>query len=445
MQKDLTKGNIGKTLVIFSLPMIGGNILQQAYNIADTLIVGRTIGSGALSAVGSSYTLMVFLTSIIIGLTMGSGVVFAQLYGAGKADDLKRGMVNSFFFMLLVSLAINILSFFLLEEIIVLLNIQPTVVEYIRTYLSIIFLGIIPTYITNYFSSILRSVGNSVVPLIFLAISAIINIVLDLVFILVFHMGVAGAAWATLIAQIFSAVGNTIYFLAKEKSLYPERKHFVFDLRLLKFIISNSVLTSVQQSIMNFGILMVQGLVNSFGVMVSAAFAIVVKIDAFAYFPAQDFGNAFSIFVAQNFGAKKGERIRRGFRRSMEISIAFCIIASVFVNIFARELIALFIDPAEREIISIGIKYLRIEGAFYLGIGILFLLYGLYRGLAKPTMSVVLTVISLGTRVALAYILSAMPEIGVLGIWWAIPIGWFLADLVGLVYYQKRIKLGLVD
>ncbi|NLM06184.1 MAG: MATE family efflux transporter [Tissierellia bacterium] len=440
MQKDLTKGNIGKTLVIFSLPMIGGNILQQAYNIADTLIVGRTIGSGALSAVGSSYTLMVFLTSIIIGLTMGAGVVFAQLYGAGKADDLKRGMVNSFFFMLILSLVINVISFILLEDIIVLLNIAPEVVEYTRIYLSIIFLGIIPTYITNYFSSILRSVGNSVIPLVFLAISAIINIVLDLVFIIVFHMGVAGAAWATLIAQIFSAFGTTIYFIVKEKNLYPEKKHFVLDLKLLRFIISNSVLTSVQQSIMNFGILMVQGLVNSFGVMVSAAFAIVVKIDAFAYFPAQDFGNAFSIFIAQNFGAKKKERIGSGYRQAMTISIAFCIIASILVNVFAVDLISLFIDPSEKEIISIGVQYLRIEGSFYIGIGILFLLYGLYRGLARPMMSVILTVISLGTRVALAYFLAGFPPIGVLGIWWAIPIGWFLADLTGILYYEKKIK-----
>ena len=440
MQKDLTKGNIGKILVIFSLPMIGGNILQQAYNIADTLIVGRTIGSGALSAVGSSYTLMVFLTSIIIGLTMGAGVVFAQLYGAGKADDLKRGMVNSFFFMLILSLVINVISFILLEDIIVLLNIAPEVVEYTRIYLSIIFLGIIPTYITNYFSSILRSVGNSVIPLVFLAISAIINIVLDLVFIIVFHMGVAGAAWATLIAQIFSAFGTTIYFIVKEKNLYPEKKHFVLDLKLLRFIISNSVLTSVQQSIMNFGILMVQGLVNSFGVMVSAAFAIVVKIDAFAYFPAQDFGNAFSIFIAQNFGAKKKERIGSGYRQAMTISIAFCIIASILVNVFAVDLISLFIDPSEKEIISIGVQYLRIEGSFYIGIGILFLLYGLYRGLARPMMSVILTVISLGTRVALAYFLAGFPPIGVLGIWWAIPIGWFLADLTGILYYEKKIK-----
>ena len=185
---------------------------------------------------------------------------------------------------------------------------------------------------------------------------------------------------------------------------------------------------------------MVQGLVNSFGVMVSAAFAIVVKIDAFAYFPAQDFGNAFSIFIAQNFGAKKKERIGSGYRQAMTISIAFCIIASILVNVFAVDLISLFIDPSEKEIISIGVQYLRIEGSFYIGIGILFLLYGLYRGLARPMMSVILTVISLGTRVALAYFLAGFPPIGVLGIWWAIPIGWFLADLTGILYYEKKIK-----
>jgi len=190
---------------------------------------------------------------------------------------------------------------------------------------------------------------------------------------------------------------------------------------------------------MNFGILMIQGLVNSFGLVVSAAFTIVVKIDAFAYFPAQDFSNAFSIFVSQNFGGKKYDRIRIGFRQALLISGVFCLAASLIVNVFAKELIGLFIDTSvHKSVVETGIQYLRIEGAFYLGIGILFLLYGIYRGLAKPAMSVVLTVISLGTRVVLAHILSAVPAIGVLGIWWAIPIGWFLADVTGLVYYKKK-------
>jgi putative MATE family efflux protein len=322
---------------------------------------------------------------------------------------------------------------------IVWLNIPTEVVSYAKIYMTIVLYGIIPIYITNYFSAVLRSVRNSMVSLIFIGLSAITNIVLDLVFILKFDMGVGGAAWATVTSQILSAVGTTIYFIVKFKNLMPTKKDFVYAPNLLSYIISNSVLTSVQQSIMNFGILMIQGLVNSFGLVISAAFAIVVKIDAIAYFPAQDFSNAFSIFVSQNFGAKKYDRINTGFRQALIIASVFCLLASVFVNVFAKQLIGFFIDTSVHTgVMDAGIQYLRIEGAFYVGIGILFLLYGIYRGLAKPAMSVVLTIISLGTRVVLAYMLSAIPSIGVIGIWWAIPIGWFLADLFGLVYYKKK-------
>ncbi|HHW94493.1 MAG TPA: MATE family efflux transporter [Mogibacterium sp.] len=419
--------------------MIAGNILQQMYNIADTVIVGHILGEEALSAVGSSYSLMVFLTSIILGLTMGSGAVFAQFFGGGNIDNLKKGMVNSFAFMFVFSLVINIISLLLVDNLIIWLNIPAEVEKYAKIYMTIVLYGVIPIYITNFFSAVLRSVGNSVVPLIFVGLSAVTNIVLDLVFILKLDMGVGGAAWATVISQILSALGTAIYFLVKFKNLLPAGNDFVYAPKILKYIVSSSVLTSVQQSIMNLGILMIQGLVNSFGLVVSAAFTIVVKIDAFAYFPAQDFGNAFSIFVSQNFGGKKHERIKIGFMQALLISSGFCLTASVFVNVFAEELIGLFIDAsAHRSVIETGIQYLRIEGAFYIGIGVLFLLYGIYRGLAKPAMSVVLTIISLGTRVVLAYILSAFPAIGVTGIWWAIPIGWFLADMTGLIYYKKK-------
>ena len=192
---------------------------------------------------------------------------------------------------------------------------------------------------------------------------------------------------------------------------------------------------------MNLGILMVQGLVNSFGPVVMAAFAAAVKIDAFAYMPVQDFGNAFSTFIAQNYGAKQNDRIRSGLKSAVLISVAFCVVLSTLVCAFAKPLMLLFVDAGETEILREGVRYLHIEGSFYCGIGCLFLLYGLYRALGKPGMSVVLTVISLGTRVALAYLLSSLPAIGVTGIWWSVPIGWALADFVGFVYYKKKINL----
>lgn len=210
-----------------------------------------------------------------------------------------------------------------------------------------------------------------------------------------------------------------------------------FDSKSVKQIAAFSSLTCIQQSVMNFGILLVQGLVNSFGTAVMAAFAAAVKIDSFAYMPVQEFGNAFSTFVAQNFGAKKHERIRQGVKSAFLTTTLFSLAVSALVVIFARKLMLVFIRPSEVEILSVGMDYLRIEGAFYVGIGILFLLYGYYRAIDKPSMSVLLTVLSLGTRVALAYWGASIASIGVDAIWWSIPIGWAIADFVGIAFYRK--------
>lgn len=440
VETKLTTGKVGRSLVLFSLPMIFGNLLQQLYNVADTLIVGKTIGSTALAAVGSSYALMVLLTSIILGLCMGSGVVFAQLFGAKRMDDLRTSIWNALVFVLLLSIIINTVSYLLLEQFLVWLKIPLQAIEFTRTYLQIILAGMTFVSVYNFFASVLRSIGNTVIPLVFLAVAAATNIILDLVFILIFQLGVVGAALATIIAQALSAICVTIYFFVKAKHLCPRRRHMHYDKHLLKIVVNNSILTSIQQSIMNFGILMVQGLVNSFGFAASAAFAAVVKIDAFAYMPAQDFGNAFATFIAQNYGAKKAERIHKGTISAMKLSSIFCILASVFVWFFAKPLMLLFVDASELEIINIGVQYLHIEGMFYIGIGILFLLYGLFRGFGKSAVSIVLTVISLGSRVVLAYTLSAIPSIGMSGIWWSVPVGWVLADLAGIWIYLKYRK-----
>lgn len=303
MQRNLTKGPITVNLLLFALPLMFGNLLQQLYNVADTWVVGRYLGANALAAVGSSYTLMIFLTSI-------------------------KGLM--------------------------------------KDYLWVIFLGILATFLYNYFANLLRAIGNSMVPLLFLAVSSILNIILDLLFVLKFNWGVQGAAGATVFSQYVSGIGICIYAYVKVKDIRITKEDMYWGKENLSLILNLSVMTSLQQSIMNFGILMVQGLVNSFGTVIMAAFAAAVKIDSFAYMPVQDFGNAFSTYVAQNYGAKEEKRIKNGIKSA-----------------------------------------------------------------------VILTIASLGTRVLLAYVLSAIPVIGVTGIWMSVPIGWFLADIIGIFYYFK--------
>lgn len=433
---SLTSGNVRTSMILFSLPMIAGNLLQQLYNIVDTLIVGRFLGVIPLSAVGTSYPLMVLLTSIVLGLCMGSGVVCSIFYGSSETDDLKSSIFNSFVFIAIITIILNVSVVLLLDPLLVWMKVPAEALEDTRLYLSIIFLGIGFTSLYNFCATVVRSIGNSVAPLIFLAIASVLNIVLDIFFISGLHMGVDGAAWATILSQAVSAIGMLLYLIFKKPALLPKRQHCHLNRSILKRIIQNSVLTSIQQSIMNLGILMIQGLVNSFGVAAMAAFAAAVKIDSFAYMPAQDFGNAFSTFIAQNFGAKKHTRIHEGIRVASVLSFVFCLVVSGLVALFASPLLQIFIDGSETEILNIGVTYLRIEGVCYVGIGILFLLYGLYRGLEQAQMSIVLTVLSLGTRVVLAYLL-APTSLGLIGIWIAIPVGWFLADAVGIVYFFK--------
>lgn len=440
MQTDMTKGPIMKSMLAFAAPMMLGNLLQQFYNIADTLIVGKVLGPDALAAVGSSFTLMTFLTSILLGLCMGSGAFFSIRFGERDEKGLRDGICASFLLILLLTILLNIAAYILLDKVEIWMNIPPKVWTYMRDYLSVIFCGIFAVFLYNYFASLLRAVGNSLVPLVFLAVSAVLNIGLDIWFVVGLERGVAGAAEATVIAQYISGIGIAIYSLKCVPYLKIKIREIHISRRCIQDIAGFSVLTCVQQSVMNLGILLVQGIVNSFGASVMAAFAAAVKIDAFAYMPVQDFGNAFSTFIAQNYGAKKPERIRRGFMGAAAVSMIFCAVVSTAVYIFARPLMLIFIKAEEMAIVAEGVRYLHIEGAFYFGIGCLFLLYGFYRALGRPYMSVVLTIFSLGTRVLLSYLLSAVPAIGVVGIWWSIPIGWLLADLIGIVYFLMKKK-----
>lgn len=436
MKTKLTEGKITKSLLLFSLPMILGNLLQQLYNVADTFIVGKYLGSEALAAVGSSFTLMTFLTSIILGLCMGSGILFSMLYGAQEIDKMKVSFFVSFIGVGIISIVLEGTCIMLINPILSFMNIPTNIYQITYDYMIIIFIGIFFTFIYNYFASLLRALGNSKIPLIFLAVASIINIVLDIYFIVSLKMGVSGAALATLIAQIFSALGIMIYVLIFKKELLPQKQHYCFDKEIFKKIKDYSLLTCIQQSVMNFGILMIQGLVNSFGIITMSAFAAAVKIDSFAYMPVQDFGNAFATFIAQNKGAALESRIKEGLKVSIKVTTIFCLVISCFVFVFAENLMMIFIDPSNHEIIKQGVQYLQIEGACYLGIGCLFLLYGYYRGVGKPGISVVLTIVSLGTRVLLAYLLA--PIFATTAIWWSIPIGWFLADFIGIIYGIKK-------
>lgn len=402
---NLTNGPIFKKLISFSLPMIAGNLLQQVYNLADTLIVGRCISADALASVGSAYTLMIFITSVIIGLCMGSGAFFSEDYGSGNEKKLREDIYHSFWFIFIVSVAIYFIIYPGMDIIQRLLQTPEVLMGMTREYVSVVFAGIIFVFLYNFFSYLLRAMGNSIVPLIFLAVSSVVNIVLDIWFIVGFDMGVAGAALATVIAQALSGIGIMIYSFIKLPVLHFGKDRIKWNRRRMKEIIVNDVAA--------------------------------VKIDTIAYMPAQEFGNAYSLFVSQNYGAKRHDRIKKGTNISFISSVVFCAVISVLIFVFAENLMQLFVGPFETKIIYEGVRYLRIEGAMYVGIGVLFLWYGYFRGINKPHISLILTVISLGTRVVLSYTFAPATVLGVTVIWISIPIGWILADLSGYIYYRR--------
>lgn len=442
MKRDLTEGNVTKSLLLFAGPMILGNLMQQLYNVADTWVVGKYVGADALASVGSAYTLMTFLNSIIIGLCMGSGATFSYYHGMGEQEKMKACVRSAFVLIGSITIVLSVAVQIFLNPILRFLNTPPVLYDMMKQYVFIVFLGIIFIFLYNYYAFLLRALGNSVVPLVFLGAASVLNVICDLVFVLKFRWGLAGAAAATVMAQAVSGVGLAVYTFVCEKEVRFSLKEFMEKEKPFGEILKFSSLTCAQQSVMNFGILMVQGLVNSFGTAVMAAFAAAVKIDTFAYMPAQEFGNAYSIFISQNYGAGQKMRLKEGTKKAFMLSAVFCAGVSFLICLFAKNFMLIFVKPQETEIIRTGMEYLRIEGAFYAGIGILFLLYGFFRGVNRPGMSLALTVISLGLRVLLAYALAAVPSVGVLGIWWSIPVGWVLADAVGLLGVRKYLLKG---
>lgn len=436
--KDMTKGNPTKIILFFAFPMLLGNIFQQLYNMVDSIVVGKFVGKEALAAVGSSFMLMNFFSAIIIGLCMGTSVVLSQYFGAGDYTKLRKSISTAFIFMLLLTIIMSLTTIIFTKPMLMIMKTPKEILNSSTNYLQIIFGGLIFTFLFNFSSAVLRSVGDSKTPLYFLILASIINIILDLLFVINFNMGVIGVAIATVIAQGVSSLLCLVYAFVKLPVIRIKAKEFVFDRALFSMIKKYSLLTALQQSIMTFGMVCVQGLVNSFGTDTMAAFTAAGKVDSLAYLPVQDFGNAFATYVAQNKGAGNFERIKIGVKSAVRTIIVFCIISSTVILLSSKHLMQIFVSSNEVKVIHIGIQYLSVISVFYVLIGFLFMFYGYFRGMGNLKTSIVLTIVSLGTRVSMAYFLSSFPKIAEKGIWWSIPLGWALADMLGLYIYKRN-------
>lgn len=438
MAKDLTSENPMKALFFFTLPMLIGNIFQQLYNIVDSVIVGNFVSSDALAAVGASFPIVFLSISIASGLSMGCSVVISQQFGAKKIRDMKTTISTAMISLIILAFIIMIIGAIAAEPLLLLLKTPENIIEDSATYLRIYFIGAIFLFVYNILNAIYNALGDSKSPLKFLIFSTIINIVLDYSFVVYLKMGVAGVAWATLIAQGVSAI-LAFYFLVKKlKDINNEEeskeKHIFFNVKTVKKIAQVGIPSMIQQSLVSVSMMLMQGLVNSYGSNFVAGYTAATKIDAIAMLPLMNFSNALSTYTAQNIGAGKSERIKSGYKSVLLMVLCFCVVITTIVYIFGPNLIGIFMDSNKSaEVINYGVEYMKVVSIFYILMGILFATNGVLRGSGDMYAFLASSMINLFGRVIGAYILAS--KIGSSAIWWSIPLGWAIGSLVSVIRF----------
>ncbi|MFD3158491.1 MATE family efflux transporter [Haloimpatiens sp. FM7330] len=433
--KDLTKGNEAKLIFYFALPMFIGNIFQQLYNTFDSIIVGRFIGTEALGAVGTSFPIIFLLVSLLIGITMGSTILIAQYYGAKDIKNVKKTIDTAYIFLFIASLIITVLGILFSKSILMMMNVPKEILPQAESYLKIMFFGMITMFGYNSISAILRGLGDSKTPLYFLIISTIINIGLDLLFVIVFKWGVAGAAWATVIAQGVSFVFGAYYLNRTHEVFKFDIKTMTFDKEIFKKSLKIGLPTGVQQMLFALGIMVLQSLVNGFGKETVAAYTAASRIDSFASMPIMNLGTAISTFVGQNLGAGREERVKKGFKSTIIMSSIIAVSCSILIYIFGKWLIILF--NADPKVIEIGVNYLNIVCSFYIIVATMQVINGVLRGAGDTVPTMIISIVTLWfVRVFLAYILSNKLN-SPTGIWWAIPSSWMAGLILTVLYYKN--------
>ncbi|NLZ80338.1 MAG: MATE family efflux transporter [Clostridiales bacterium] len=438
--KNMTKGNIPKQLMSFALPLILGNMFQLTYNMVDSIVIGKFSGKESLAAVGASNPIMNIIIFFIVGICMGASVIMSEYYGAGNEGDLRKEVSTTIIVGLAFTVAVSIICSMLIKPILYLIQTPEEIIGLAATYLRIILLGLVFTFFYNVYSSALRSIGDSKTPIIFLMIASVINVVLDILFVGVLKMDVAGAAYSTIIAQAFSAIACIIYVYKKVPLLQVKGKQWKVDVILLKKTVNYSWATAMQQTCLYFGKFLVQGAINPLGVDVIATFNAVTKVDDFAFTPEQSISHSMTTFIAQNRGANQEQRMKKGFRIGMLIEFVYWIFIFTAVFFGAPYIMKLFVTEGDYDIIPLGVSYLRPMAFFYLLPAITNGLQGYFRGMGKMRVTLVATAVQMLFRVGLVYLLA--PKFGITGIAFACMGGWIAMLAYEIPLYKKHIKGG---
>ena len=414
--------------------MLLGNVFQQLYNIVDTIIIGRYIGTEALAAAGASFPVIFVLVSLVIGITTGTTIIISQYYGAKDFVKVKRAIDTAFIFLFFASIALTILGLLFIEHIWQLIALPEHLVSDATLYFSIYAAGLVLMFGYNAISAVLRGLGDSKTPFYFLVISTMLNIVFDLVFVLVFGWGIAGVAFATVLAQGIAFGLSIIYLNRYHKLIRVSYRGLVFDREIFRNSLRIGIPTGMQHTFVALGMMALLRIVNMFGADTIAAYTVAGRIDSFAAMPAMNFSLALSTFVGQNLGANKPERVRNGLRATLIMTTVVSLTVTAAAWLFGRHIMGVFTtDPV---VIEIGYDYLVIVSSFYILFSAMFVTNGVLRGAGDTIVPMFITLFSLWVmRIPISYFLSQ--RIGTDGIWWGIPIAWFFGFLLAFIYYRS--------
>lgn len=433
--KDMTTGSPVKLLLTFTLPMLIGNLIQQLYNIVDSIIVGNYIGANALAAVGATGSVNFLFFSLCSGMAAGIGIVIAQYLGAKNEEYVKRSIANAVYVMLAAALVMSLLGFFLARPMLIVLNTPNDILNDAVLFMQTTSLGIMAISAYNCISAILRSLGDSTTPLVFLALSIVVNIGLDFLFVLAFHWGVFGTAVATIIAQAVAALGSLIFALVKNPYFRIPKEFMVPDRYIIQKCVRLGFPVALQSSMISISCIVLQSVVNSFGSTVVAAFTATSRIEQLVQQPYNSLGMALSTYTGQNIGAGKIDRVRKGYRKSFLIMGIFTLCMLPMAQLGGHFLIGMFVNDA--QVISLGANSLRITSLCYLPLGMIYISRGLLNGAGDTIYSFINGIIEMAGRIGLAGPLTKIGGIGVWGVWWATALTWLITGIASWLRYLQ--------
>ena len=442
---DMTKGNVTNLLLRFTMPMLVGNIFQQFYNMVDSIIVGRFVGTNALGAVGSVGSITFMFFSLCLGLGSGIGILISQYFGAGQDDYVKKIIANAIYITLVTGALMSFCGAFFAEPILRFMNTPAENFADALVYMRIVcgFTVVVAGY--NTISAILRALGDAKTPLIFLGVASVLNIVLDLVFVVPLQMGVAGAAWATVIAQFFAMLGSIAFGYKKNEYLRLKKCHMTYSGEIVEKSFRIGIPVAAQNALIAFSCVALQSVVNRYGTTVMAAYTATGRVEGLVQQPYNSLALAVSTFAGQNAGAGQYDRVRDGVKKSVWMVAVFSVLMIVVMWLFGEPIMRIFIN--EPEVIAIGAKGLRITSMMYFGLGLIYVMRGMLNGVGDAFFAMMNGVTEVIGRIGFAFLFMMIPSVGMWGVWYTNGLTWTLTGLVNVirVLQGKWVTKAVVD